>query len=132
MATMVLLTIIVLVRMFRGRVRAVKAGEADAGYYKTYQEGSEPRELAQISRQVVNLFESPTLFYVACLAGLVTGIYPMTLILLAWAYVVARVIHAYIHIGSNRLPPRIASYFLSWFVLLAMWGTIVAGVATRQ
>jgi len=66
MAAMVLLTFFILVKMFRGRVRAVKAGEADAGYYKTYQEGGEPRESAQVSRHLVNLFESPTLFYAAC------------------------------------------------------------------
>ena len=61
MAAMVLLTFIVLIAMFRSRVAAVKAGEANPGYYKTYQEGGEPRETAQLSRQLANLFEAPTL-----------------------------------------------------------------------
>jgi hypothetical protein len=132
MAAMVLLTFFILVKMFRSRVRAVKAGEADAGYYKTYQEGGEPRESAQVSRHLVNLFESPTLFYAACIAGMVTGQNASVLIMLAWIYVALRIIHAYIHTGSNKLPPRIKAYFSSWLVLLGMWGVLVFGVATGQ
>jgi hypothetical protein len=131
MAAMVLLTFVVLIRMFLGRVRAVRAGEADAGYYKTYQEGSEPREVAQLSRHLVNMFESPTLFYAACIAGMVTGENATILAALAWVYVAMRVVHAYIHTGSNRLPPRIKIYFSSWLVLLGMWGTLVFGVAAK-
>jgi hypothetical protein len=131
MAAMVLLTFVVLIRMFLGRVRAVRAGEADAGYYKTYQEGREPREVAQLSRHLVNMFESPTLFYAACIAGMVTGESATILGALAWVYVAMRVVHAYIHTGSNRLPPRIKIYFSSWLVLLGMWGTLVVGVATK-
>jgi len=131
MAAMVLLTFIVLIRMFLGRVRAVRAGEADAGYYKTYQEGREPREVAQLSRHLVNMFESPTLFYAACIAGMVIGENATILAALAWVYVAMRAVHAYVHTGSNRLPPRIKIYFSSWLVLLGMWGTLVFGVATK-
>ena len=131
MAAMVLLTFVVLIRMFLGRVRAVRAGEADAGYYKTYQEGREPREVAQLSRHLVNMFESPTLFYAACIAGMVTGENAAILGALAWVYVAMRAVHAYIHTGSNRLPPRIKIYFSSWLVLLGMWGTLVFGVAAK-
>ena len=131
MAAMVLLTFIVLIAMFRGRVAAVKAGDANAGYYKTYQEGGEPRQAAQFSRHLVNMFESPTLFYAACVAGIVTGQNATVLIVLAWVYVVLRAMHAYIHTGINSLPPRIRVYFTSWLVLLGMWGTLVVGVATN-
>lgn len=58
MAAMVLLTFVVLIRLFRSRVRAVRSGAVTVGFYKTYQEGSEPRETAQLSRHLVNLFES--------------------------------------------------------------------------
>lgn len=130
MAAMVLLTFIVLMAMVRSRVSAVRAGEATAGYYKTYQEGAEPRHTAQFSRHFVNLFESPTLFYAACIAGMVTGQNGTVLVALAWVYVAMRAAHAYIHTGSNRLPPRMKIYFASWLVLLGMWGMLVVGVAT--
>ena len=131
MAALVLLTFVVLIRMFRARVRAVKAGEADAGYYKTYQEGKEPRAVAQLSRHLVNMFESPTLFYAACIAGMVTGQNATVLLALAWVYVAMRGIHAYVHTGRNSLPSRIKIYFSSWLVLLGMWGTLVVGVTTK-
>ena len=57
MAAMVLLTIIVLVRMVRGRFAAVRRGDVDARYYKTYQgEITEPRRAAQNTRHFANLF----------------------------------------------------------------------------
>ena len=130
MAAMVLLTFVVLIRMFRGRVGAVKSGAVTAGFYKTYQEGSEPRETAQLSRQFVNLFESPVLFYAACVVCMLIGRNATILLALAWLYVTLRIAHAIIHTGKNKLQPRIAAYFSSWLVLLGMWGTLVFGVAT--
>ena len=130
MAAMVLLTFIVIAMTFFARLRAVKAGESDAGYFKTYQEGGESRKGAQMSRNVINLFEAPTLFYAACITAMVASRNTELLVTLAWVYVVTRVLHTYVHIGRNKILPRIAAYFAGWLVLLGMWGTIVAGVAT--
>lgn len=132
MATMVLLTFCIMVVMLRGRIRAVRTGEANPGYYKTYQEGGEPREAAQFTRHVVNMFESPTLFYAAGVAGMVTGQNATVMLALAWLYVALRVVHAFIHTGSNKLMPRMRVYFGSLLVLLGMWGILVIGVATAQ
>ena len=129
MAALVLLSFFVLARTFVGRVRAVKAGETDARYFKTYQEGAESRKGAQLSRNVINLFEAPTLFYAACVVGMLTGLKAELLIVLAWTYVATRIAHSYIHIGRNKIQLRIAAYFSGWFVLLGMWGALVAGVA---
>lgn len=132
MAAMVLLTAGVMIRMVIGRVSAVKRGEVDARFYKTYQGDPEPRAAAQNTRHFVNLFESPVLFYAACLAAMVTGITGSLLYWLAWAYVACRVAHAFVHLGSNRIPPRMAIYGASWVVLLAMWATLVTGVANAS
>jgi len=130
MAAMVILTFTVLMKMFRQRVREVKDGTANVGYYKTYQEGGESREAAQLTRHFTNMFESPTLFYAACIVGMVLGQYSQIMVALAWVYVVLRMAHAVIHIGSNKLQPRIKVYFCSCLVIFAMWGTLVFGVAT--
>jgi hypothetical protein len=42
MAAMVLLTVVVLVRLFRSRVAAVRGGEVDAAYFRLYQGSDEP------------------------------------------------------------------------------------------
>ena len=130
MAAMVLLTAVVLVRMVLGRVAAVKRGEVDARFYKTYQGDAEPRAAAQNTRHFVNLFESPVLFYAACLAAMITGQGAGAFVWLAWAYVACRVVHAVVHLGTNRIPPRMAIYGASWLVLLALWGALVVGVAS--
>lgn len=132
MAAMVLLTFGVLIRLFLGRVHVVRAGEVSGTYYKTFQEGEEPRELAQLSRHFINLFESPTLFYVACVVAMVTGQSGTTLLVLAWVYFAMRVVHALIHLRRNKIQPRIGAYLASWIVLIAMWSTIIVGVTTGQ
>lgn len=132
MFAMVLLTFSTLARLFVTRVRFVREGAVDAAYFKTYQEGSEPEASAQLSRNFANLFEAPTLFYVACLAALAVGQSSTALTLLAWAYVLARAVHAWIHTGRNELSHRIAAYFASWAVLLAMWAWLVVGALTAE
>jgi hypothetical protein len=129
MFAMVLLTFGVLLTLFRTRARFVREGAVDAAYFKTYQAGAEPEASARLARHFVNLFEAPTLFYVACLAAIVTDQYSTLLNGLAWLYVALRFVHTYIHTGSNRLNHRIAAYFSSWAVLLALWICIVIGVA---
>jgi hypothetical protein len=130
MFAMVLLTATVLVILFRSRVRAVREQKVTTKYFRIYQGETEPEESAKPARHFTNLFEAPTLFYAACLTAMVTRQSGVAIVVLAWAYVAARLIHAYIHLGSNRLRPRIRAYFAGWLVLLTMWIALVAGVAT--
>ena len=133
MATMVLLTALVLSRMVLGRVAAVKRGEVDARFYKTYQgDEGEPRKAAQHTRHFINLFESPVLFYAGCISAMVVGQGTGIIVWLAWAYVVCRALHAFVHLGSNSIPPRMAIYGASWIVLLAIWGVLVVRVASTS
>lgn len=129
MFVMVLLTASVLVVLFRRRVRAVREGKVSSRYFRIYQGESEPEPSAQAARHFANLFEAPVLFYAACLAAMVIGLADGLTLTLAWAYVLARLIHAFVHLGGNRLRQRIAIYMLSWLVMLAFWLRIVVAVA---
>ena len=129
MFALVVLTSSVLVRLFRARVRAVSSGEVSATYFRTYQEGIEPASSARLARHFINLFESPVLYYTCCLAAMVANLVSVSLLALAWLYVLVRLVHAFVHTGRNRLRPRIAAYLSSWLVLLAMWIVLVASVA---
>ena len=130
-AAMALLTVFVLVRLFRSRVAAVRTGQIEAAYFRLHQGGDEPETTRKVSRHFINLFEAPTLFYAACLAGMIAGIAGPVFPTLAWGYVAARAIHAVIHLGGNRLRKRIFAYFVSWLFLVAMWVTLVIAVARR-
>jgi hypothetical protein len=128
MLAMVLLTGSVLAILFRSRVRAVREGKVTARYYRLYQSEIEPDYAVKPARHFSNLFEAPTLFYAACLAAMVTHQATPLILSLAWIYVALRLIHAFAHLGSNRLRRRMPVYFLSWLVLLALWISIAAGV----
>ncbi len=131
MAAMVLLTIIVLSRMVRGRFKAVRNGAVDARFYKTYQgENTEPREVAQNARHFTNLFENPVLFYIVCVVAMVSGHGGMPMLVLAWLFVATRIVHAFVHLTSNRIPQRMVAYGVSWTLLAVMWLWLVYGAAT--
>ena len=53
------------------------------------------------------------------------------ILILAWLYVAARIIHALIHLGGNRLRYRIRAYFAGWVVLAVLWVTVVVAVTIR-
>ena len=121
MFAMVLLTAAVLAKLFRSRVRAVRDGDLTASYFRTYQGATEPDYTAKPARHFINLFEAPTLFYVACLAAMITGATGPAMQVLAWLYVAARLVHSYVHLGPNRLRFRVRAYFGSWLILMGMW-----------
>lgn len=132
MLAMVLLTVVVLIALFRSRIRAIREGHAPVSYFRVFQGSQEPEYAAKASRHFANLFEAPTLFYVACLTAMVVGVRSPAVLWLAWAYVAVRVVHAFIHLGGNRVRHRLRAYAASWLVLLAIWGYVAFAVARQD
>lgn len=132
MFSMVVLTAVVLVTLFRSRVSAVRQGLVSLAYFGIYQGQVEPESSAKPARHFANLFETPVLFYVACLTAMITNLTGIAMQALAWAYVAARLVHAYVHLGSNRIRYRLRAYFVSCLVLLAMWVYLVAAVSVNR
>ncbi len=121
---MFLLTLFVMIRMFVTRVKALKSGAVKMSYFKIYNQEAGPTEMEQASRHFSNLFEAPVLFYVVTILGILfsegylfTG--------LAWGYVMARAVHAYIHLGSNHVMSRMRAYAVGWLMLILMWGVLM-------
>jgi len=40
---------------------------------------------------------------------------------MAWLFVLSRLVHAYIHTGTNYIPHRFNAFAVGVFTLLAMW-----------
>ena len=129
MFIMVLLTFSVVIRLLRARTKSVKDGVMKTSYYRLYQGEGEPEAAAKLTRHFTNLFEVPVLFYVVCVAAMSLKVTGLAFLILAWAYVIARIAHTIVHTGSNRLRNRIYTYFSSWLILLAMWALLVIRVA---
>ncbi|HVH04910.1 MAG TPA: MAPEG family protein [Myxococcota bacterium] len=115
------------VRMARLRVGAVNRREIPLGYYELY-EGTETPAVRLASRHVQNLFEVPPLFYVVVLFLYVTGSVGPVAVGLAWAYVALRVVHTFVHLGTNVVPRRLAVFALSNFVLAGLWVLLLVAV----
>lgn len=112
------------------RSKLVGQGKIEASFFKIYQGEAEPEHSAKLARNFTNLHEAPVLFYVCCVSALAVNVTGLSFLLLAWAYVGARVVHTYIHTGHNRIWPRVYAYFSSWLILLAMWVLLVFGVVS--
>jgi hypothetical protein len=122
---MFFLVAFVLGRMARMRFAAVGRGEVDPKFYRTYDEGEEPKELRVVTRHFINLFEMPLLFYVVVILVHITHQVNYWLIFWAWAYVGLRYLHSYVHLTSNDVLTRFRVYFASAAVLLVMWTSLL-------
>jgi hypothetical protein len=118
---LLLLTVLVLWLMLRGRRQAVQRGEISAAYFKTYDTGEKlPRKARQADRCYHNLIESTPPFYFICAAAMALGKVDMFLLVLAWAFVATRALHSFVHLTSNKIGPRSMSFGLGWVLLLAI------------
>jgi hypothetical protein len=67
-----------------------------------------------------NQFELPVLFYVLCLMAHTTRTADLIFVILAWVFVVGRVLHALVHTGSNVVIRRGAVFLIGFFAVLIM------------
>lgn len=133
MAAMVLLTSVIAVYMFVIRVNSVRTGRTRISVFKTFSEAPTDEAVAKTGRHFMNLFETPVLFYTACLAGMVLPVPSPFYAIWAWVFVFLRLIHAWIHIGRNNVRHRALVFAMSWIPLWAMWIllTVTAANLTR-
>jgi hypothetical protein len=87
-------------------------GSAEAGYFR-------PVEMP--AENLANLFEMPVLYFALVPLLLITRHADHVQVLLAWAFVVLRAAHSFIHIGLKKVPLRFFVYLASCVVLSAMW-----------
>ena len=120
------LAAIVLGRMARMRFAAVRRQEMSGAYYRTYRGGEEPEAIRVVTRNFINLFEVPVLFYVVVIMTYITAQVSYPMVVLAWLYVGLRYVHTYVHLTSNDVLRRFKVYFASGLVLMAMWLVLFA------
>jgi len=120
----------VLGRMAQLRFGAVRRGEMDPRYYKTYQGGEEPEHMRVVTRHFLNLFEMPVVFYVTVILAYVTHQVGTWMVACAWVYVAMRYAHSYVHLTSNDVLTRFRLYIGSCLVLVVMWMSLLVRLLT--
>jgi hypothetical protein len=127
---LVALTLLIVMRLARQRFAAVKSGRVDPRFYKVFRGDGEPEEVAATARNLLNLYEMPTLFYAGTAIAYAAGQSGALLVTLAWSYVALRFLHSAIHLGLNKVLWRFRVFAASWLVLLAFWVALAVGLVT--
>ncbi|PPD27174.1 MAG: hypothetical protein CTY20_13190 [Hyphomicrobium sp.] len=120
----VILTFAVLVMMGRARAQSMRERRQkmdDVALATATDWNENARKLAN---NYANQFETPVLFYVACLFALVTRSVDVALMVLALVFVASRIAHTAIHIGANRVTPRFTAFLVGVAALMGMWALL--------
>lgn len=122
----VVLTLAVYIYLGIVKGKALKTGQVDLDR-RALHEDAWPDFVRQVSNNIRNQFETPVLFY--ALVFVLWGLQAVDALSLglAWGYVLCRVAHAYVHLGSNFVPLRRRIFTISYLILLAM--IVLAGKA---
>ena len=80
-----------------------------------------PGRAQQISNCYDSQFALPLLFYVLVILAWITKHADLIFVVMAWLFVLLRLLHAYIHTTSNHVPTRFRAFAAGMFVLLLMW-----------
>jgi len=80
-----------------------------------------PRQETQIANAYQNQLELPVLFYVLTILAVVTRHADLLFVVLAWIFVLSRLVHAYIHVTRNHLGWRFAAFVVGAVVMAVMW-----------
>lgn len=115
----ILLTLVIYVRLIKVKIREMKAGKVDMARRGLHEDAWGDAVL-QINNNIRNQFELPVLFYV--LSILLWELHAAHSLALAAAtvFVVSRIAHAWVHLGSNYIPNRRRFFTVGWWALAAM------------
>jgi len=125
---MVVLSIIVTFTMFFERMRQIRAERIRWREVATSSKMNDRLTDTRAADNFRNLFEVPTLLYLALVVAFLTAQVNALTLTLAWLFVASRYVHSAIHCGSNRIRYRLPAFFFGCLVLWLLWGVLTFGL----
>ena len=116
----VLLTFGVMFGMMYFRTSSLQRGETRLKDI-ALREPNWPVRATQFGYAFANQFELPVLFYVLTILEIVTRHADLLFVLLAWIFVLTRVLQAWVHVTNNNVRVRGAFYGVGAIILVIMW-----------
>jgi len=116
----VLLTFGVMFGMMYFRTSTLRRGETRLAEI-ALREPNWPVRATQFAYSFSNQFELPVLFYVLTILEIITRSADLLFVVLAWIFVVTRVLQAVIHVTNNNVSLRGAFYGVGAIILVIMW-----------
>jgi hypothetical protein len=115
----VLLTVALFIALAIAKARAEKAGLVDEKRRALHADAW-PEGVIKINNNIRNQFEVPVLFYAVTIALYLLNAAGVTALILAWAFVLSRIAHAYVHTGINVVRIRRRIFMFGCLMVLAM------------
>lgn len=120
MTAQVLLTLVVAIRMYQARIAELRSRRIRPQELATSR-GAASLENVAAADNFRNLFELPVLFFAICPVLYVTNGVTALQLTLAWAFVLFRIAHSFIHTTYNRVMHRFRAFVLSMLSVFSMW-----------
>lgn len=127
----VVLTLVLLFWMARLRTGDFSSGAVQPENI-ALREPNWPTRTTQVANAFSNQFELPVLFYVLTILEYVTHLAGVVFVVLAWVFVIFRILHAYVHVTSNIVRLRGVLYGVGGLVLAIMWVIYIVEVLTLR
>jgi hypothetical protein len=126
----VLLTLSLYAALAVAKGKALRAGLVDLDR-RALHDDAWPESVMKINNNIRNQFELPVLFYAVTMVLWQLNEAGVLAQSLAWLFAASRLVHAYIHVGSNYVPTRRRVFTFGWAVVLAMAVLAVWTVVAR-
>jgi len=115
----ILLTLSVFIALASAKKKALQEGGVNEDRRGLFDDAW-PNKVIQINNNIRNQFELPILFYILVMMLWQLGGVNSVAIVLAWLFVGSRVLHAYIHTGTNYVPLRRRIFTFGALMVLAL------------
>jgi len=125
----VILTFLLLFWLAPLRARDFSSGKVREEDIALRQPNWSPAAL-QVAYSYSNQFELPVLFYVLTILAFITHHAGLLFVLLAWVFVIFRLLQAYMHVTSNRVRVRGIFFGISALALAIMWVVFIVEILT--
>jgi hypothetical protein len=125
----VILTFLLLFWLAPLRARDFNAGISRPDNVSLREPNWSPRAL-QVSYAFSNQFEMPVLFYVLTILAYVTHLAGIVFVVLAWIFVIFRILQAYVHVTNNNIRVRGSFYGIAVLALALNWAIYIFEVLT--
>jgi hypothetical protein len=102
------------------RVRAIRRGEAKLKD-TALREPNWPPAVQKLTNSYHSQLELPILFYLLTALALIVRKADIVFVVMAWLFVLSRLVHAAIHTTTNYVPRRFYAFLFGALVLLLMW-----------
>ncbi len=118
------LTFVIYSVMSVRRMGSIRDGKAKAADFRI--PTVEPEASATVARNLINQFELPVLFYMACMMLFVLGAAGSFAVFVAWLFTLSRMAHAYVHVTTNRLRLRRPLFMAGFVFTFVLWALTAA------